>query len=803
MAAEGRSGLAYPVENDSSIKAARLVEAASFVARGWQVLILHDVSAGQCSCLPRKDGKECKWSNQGKHPRMGAAWQHAGLSDVDDVTRWLDVHPTANLGLLTGPPSGFWALDVDPKNGGDVALFELEREHGQLPLTRVHRTGSGGRHYLFALPDDFTPGGSSGRLPAGLDVRGAGGQIVAPGSRTLVGDYTVEYDAEIIPAPEWLLDHIRPRVVHERSTERVYAGEWKSTEQNDSVDPRLAAYARAAVGRELQRIRDTVTGRGTAAVTAAYALIELCNSPWARLDENEVHTAFLDACEAAMAYGGAFDLDEAEAAWRSAARKVGWRGREVPPELAIPGAIEAPDFSVAGVLGMTIPAPRVAEGFQSVLDNPWTTRGLALSGENTPSDDLRGLPVDYPVDYPAAVPAPLPLGLDADPGYRALVDREVRQILVREEAKRLVAAGRGDGGALERLRAAMLDASELGTIPRNEPLVKGWLVKDSLARVSGPSGVGKSFVTLDLAACVGAGLDWHGCRVTRGVVVYLVAEGAGGVEVRRDAWQKAYGRPMTGVKFLPTPVQTAGPEWDAFVQLMEEVRPVLIILDTQARITVGQKENDSTDMGLFVHALDRLRLATGACVLTVHHTGTEGDRARGSTAIKGALQTELMVTRDGRELVVRQDKQKDGAELPDLRLGTRVVDLGVDGDGDPVTSLALTRSMAIVGGIETPVTQVNAVMAEYFCRGNGGTVGQVCGVAVVQLGLMKRAAFYKAWGTLVEMGNVGQVRGTAYWRYVPAELREKLTEPAAKGKGFVLPEEMMGPSTDQTTRPPS
>lgn len=776
--------------NDSSVKAARLAEAAYFIRRGWAVLIDHDVSAGRCSCA---EGPSCR--TPGKHPREGG-WQNNPLRDVDEVAQRLERWPEANLGIATGPASGFWALDVDPKNGGDVALAELERTHGPLPYTQVHRTGSGGEHRLFELPPDFTPTNAN-RLPGGLDVRGAGGQIVAPGSYTDLGPYTVRVEAPTLAqAPAWLLDFIRPQVVrepvHGLSTGAgggyEFAGQALSTA--GPQDPRLAAYARRAVGLELAALADTPLGRGTRAVQAAYALIELCNSPWAALDVESVHAAYLDACRTAMTYGGRFDEAEAVGAWNSAAKKVGWRGREVPPERELIGAVDVPDFSVPGVLGLTIPAPRAemdapgTAGLVGVLDNPWTTRGQSLTWENAPVDQSRGQAVDQawtPTDFDME-----------DPAMRALVAREVRAQLVKAEAKRLMVAAAGDGGALERLRAALLDATELGNIPANAPLVKGWLVKDSLARLSGPSGVGKSFVMIDLAGCVGGGIAWHGNRVEQGRVVYVVAEGVGGVDARRRAWEKAYGRTMTGVTFLPLPVQVSEPEWDAFTALMEEVKPTLVIVDTQARVTVGMRENDPTEMGQFVHALDRLRLATGACVLVVHHTGVDGDRARGATSVKGALQTELMVTRGegGRELLVRQDKQKDGVELPDLRLGMRYMDLGLDSDGEPTGSLALTRTMDIVGGRRTNADLINEIMREVFSRGNGGTTAQVYGVTCGERKLMKKSAFFKAWGELVEAGNVGQIRGTAYWRHVPMDMRDKLTEPLAKGKGFVLPDEL-------------
>jgi hypothetical protein len=50
------------------------------------------------------------------------------------------------VGIPTGAINGFDALDIDPRHGGHLWA---EARLGDIPLTRVHGTRSGGRHYLF------------------------------------------------------------------------------------------------------------------------------------------------------------------------------------------------------------------------------------------------------------------------------------------------------------------------------------------------------------------------------------------------------------------------------------------------------------------------------------------------------------------------------------------------------------------------------------------------------------------------------------------------------------------------------
>jgi hypothetical protein len=76
-------------------------------------------------------------------------------------------------------------LDVDRGGGGPESLAALEREHGPAPETARARTGGGGAHLFFGYPPgrEEVPN-SAGVLGPGLDVRGEGGYVVVPPSRT-------------------------------------------------------------------------------------------------------------------------------------------------------------------------------------------------------------------------------------------------------------------------------------------------------------------------------------------------------------------------------------------------------------------------------------------------------------------------------------------------------------------------------------------------------------------------------------------------------------------------------------------
>jgi hypothetical protein len=249
---------------------------------------------------------------------------------------------------------------------------------------------------------------------------------------------------------------------------------------------------------------------------------------------------------------------------------------------------------------------------------------------------------------------------------------------------------------LKSMEAELLGTEDLDSIPALEPIIEDVLFRDTIARIYGASGTFKSFMTLDMAGCVGTGTPWHGQPVQQGAVIYLVAEGVRGIRKRVRAWEQHHGRKMTGVKFLPRPVQAMDPEWLVLIELCRRLQPALVIIDTQARVTVGIEENSNTDMGRVVDRMEQLRAACGACVLLVHHTGHDSDRGRGATAVKGALQTELGVERKGKglcdsQITLKTGKQKDDEELGDVVFGLHQVLLDGEAkeDGSPVTSIVL------------------------------------------------------------------------------------------------------------------
>src|SRR4051794_31851873 len=84
---------------------------------------------------------------------------------------------------------------------------------------------------------------------------------------------------------------------------------------------------------------------------------------------------------------------------------------------------------------------------------------------------------------------------------------------------------------------------DLQRLPDPSWLITGVLPAGGLAVLYGRPGAAKSFLALDWALSVAAGIPWLGCPTEQGHVVYIAAEGKAGLNVRARAWWNAHNRP--------------------------------------------------------------------------------------------------------------------------------------------------------------------------------------------------------------------------------------------------------------------
>ena len=176
-----------------------------------------------------------------------------------------------------------------------------------------------------------------------------------------------------------------------------------------------------------------------------------------------------------------------------------------------------------------------------------------------------------------------------------------------------------------------------------------------------------------------------------------------------------------------------------------------------------------------IDAADRVRRATGACVLIVHHTGKDaGQGARGSSALRAAADTELEVKgTDTGQTTVRVTKAKDSLPIQPIRLVRTIVDVTIDGtettscvllpdhgqrDAEQLTGKAEV-ALATLGRIEVP----------------GGIASTVWMRSAVDEGMSERS-FYEARKALVDRGLVVNLGSEKRPQYLTAERAQEDAE---------------------------
>lgn len=218
--------------------------------------------------------------------------------------------------------------------------------------------------------------------------------------------------------------------------------------------------------------------------------------------------------------------------------------------------------------------------------------------------------------------------------------------------------------------------------PAPVPLIDGYLFKRSHAMLIGESGAGKSLVALDWSASISQGRPWAGRDVQQGPVIYVAGEGFPGFVQRMHAWADGHDMPSMwdNLQVVRDPYTIPASErevdatkwWRRFIAQAADLGPPMMVLDTFARVTVGMNENDSAEMGRVIDQFGQIIEHVDTTVLVVHHTAKSTGMARGSSALRAAVDSEFKVIPDKdmpkSVIVLSTTKQKDAEKADDMAL---------------------------------------------------------------------------------------------------------------------------------------
>lgn len=372
-----------------------------------------------------------------------------------------------------------------------------------------------------------------------------------------------------------------------------------------------------------------------------------------------------------------------------------------------------------------------------------------------------------------------------------------------------------DPDAVPGVLAHFTNAFAIAARPKAPPLIPGVLDVGKLFRIVGRSGAGKSFVAVDMAMSVGAGIGWADFgTVGQGRVLYIAPEDPEGVAQRMLDWCRHKGfsdetardiiRNVAIIDY--TELQAATEAWKELVEIVRTYRPALILVDTQAQVSSQEfEENSNRDMSRFVNEVRKLRDVSGAATGIVAHTGKTGSTARGASSVTASMDIEYLVESNKDQspaaptITITNTKAKNRPEWVFPREAW-LVPVGEDG-----AALSFDPTQRPVP-VPEPVTEEQGLMAssrrEALLEALGGELaGMTRSQALTRLREVGAGGHHvseRSWrmdfDTLFDAGKLGDTHGTAYTRTTSAGSEKVYT--ASMPLHLVSPIE--SPSTQDT-----
>lgn len=545
---------------------------------------------------------------------------HVGATkDPAVVSKMFKKYPNCVWSIACGP-SKLVVIDADSKDNGPELIGKHFDEHGLPEGCIVVPTQSGGRHYIFRDPDNkFTNAAGLLKKQYGCDVRGAGGQYIAPGSiredgktygskKDLMAFGNAYRDGTLPELPDHIVELIGSGGEASQTVDTTELGtvikQLEDTDWPDHVDlfePGIGEY-------DLQALKDSNSD-----------FAELYDNPSSDCSDNRWKLAQLVMREYRMS---AVDL---------AVLFGGWEGAGMQTE----------DGKGAGNYNLRD------------IAREW----IKNKARFTSKGDAMGAVIDEGVDDRAAYIA----NGGSETGWIAWQER-----LERDRQERLARSQKASTtNKFDRLMSRFTYIENLRgmAIRALDWCVKFFVARGTTSVATGMWGAGKTAVFSDIGLHVGHGFEWRGRKVSKGVVVYVALENPEDVDRRVTTWceiMEKSGRDLSGGAFLvyrgpcclfdPSGKATQDEKDLITVAKMAEDHyglPVaMIIIDTLAMSIMPGNDNDARDAGIFTAAMQRIVAATGANVTALAHPTKNGQGVRGSGALQANVDTVIEVVRD-------------------------------------------------------------------------------------------------------------------------------------------------------------
>lgn len=257
-----------------------------------------------------------------------------------------------------------------------------------------------------------------------------------------------------------------------------------------------------------------------------------------------------------------------------------------------------------------------------------------------------------------------------------------------------------------------LSVAEILAMPPREHIIENLVGENDFFAIIGDRKSGKSFLCMHLLYAVAQGREVFGRHVQQRPVLYVAAEGEGGIPGRIKALVAKFGACEHFRVLLVRPNFLDDEDVDRVIAEALRCGSRVVAIDTLARVTPGANENEAQTMGKFIDNCGRVKTAINGAVGVVHHgnKASKGLDPRGHSSMPAALDTGIQTERmdDGLRMA-RVAFAKDDADGDEFGFRLAVVEVGRNRRGEVVNS-------CIVEAIETTQKDKDAAKAKGLHR---------------------------------------------------------------------------------------
>lgn len=232
-----------------------------------------------------------------------------------------------------------------------------------------------------------------------------------------------------------------------------------------------------------------------------------------------------------------------------------------------------------------------------------------------------------------------------------------------------------------------MSMADLLSMPPKEWLIENVVGAKNLVMLYGGSGSGKTHIAIDMIfAAMQGGMFARRFPVARRLnVAYAAGEGVSGLRDRFEAVRDFYSAndPLGDCDRFFTFFSTVPQlyvdqhtefketmlnfitEWKARQSAGQCEALDILFIDTLHTASVGSDENSAKDIGVVMSMAKKAVRELGCSVVLIHHTGKNGNKERGSSAMRGDMDAMILVERigeTGTKAKMICGKLKDGKE---------------------------------------------------------------------------------------------------------------------------------------------